>query len=54
MKRSVAKLNPAELRVELEVRECSLSGEVLTLQDRLLRAVIHEDERQRDALPWYA
>ena len=53
-KRSIAKLMPAELRAELEVRKCSLSGEILTLQDRLLRAVMREDERHRNEVPWYA
>ena len=54
LKRSVTKLTVAELRAELEARTCSLSGEIVTLQDRLLRAVMREDPRHSAQVPWYA
>ena len=53
LKRSVVKLTPLELRVELEARECRLSGEIVTLQDKLLRAVMREHPRQYNEVPWY-
>ena len=52
-KRSVAKLNGGKLRVELEARPCSTAGTDASLRDRLLWAVMREDEHQTTRVPWY-
>ena len=51
-KRSVAKLNIGELQAELEARACSRVGSEAASRDRLLRAIMRENLRQTERIPW--
>ena len=53
IKFEVLKLTEAAVRHELSLRGCSMPGDLVIVQDRLIRSIFRTDEKIAETLTWY-
>ena len=53
IKFEVLKLSESQVRQKLSLRRCSMLGDLVIVQDRLIRSIFRKDAKIASSVPWY-